>query len=312
MLPGGVHRVARYGDGVTRRAILHIGWPKTATTSLQHQLRQAWPNLAGRPWDREGGKEARLLLRGIMLGTVDGSCLDRLFASSWHEPSLPVIVSDENLVGTRRWQHGFERLDPAEVPGLVSATSWPVHVVMTLRDPAALLRSNYRYAVRGGYSRSYADYIGEERRELTAGRSPFAIRRVVEAWDRSFGKAAITVGWMERLVRDPVRFWADLAIAVGVPELARVGAVPLGHRNPTGLGALRWELALNRVLAPQTDRRRARFTRRARRFYNAHVANRLPGGPPDLGADVRERALVSAMEADLDWVCDRYGAARPW
>lgn len=298
---------------MTRKVILHVGWPKTATTSLQQQLREGWPNLGGRPWNRPGGEQSRFLWRALAIdGDVDGLALDGDIESSWHDRSLPVVISNEGLIGLRKWQHGGSRLAPEHIPALVAATTWPVHVVMTLRDPLALVRSTYHYAVRGGYVGSYADYLEQERVELSERGGAFAIRPVVEAWEQAFGREAVTITWMETLVSDPVRFWDDLALATDVPELSRLGQIPLDHRNSTNLGPLRWELALNRVLKSKSDRRRARYTHRLRRLYNRRLAAHLVPASSTLPHEgSAERVVVERMEADIDWLCEHRGLARP-
>ena len=292
---------------MTRLAVVHIGWPKTATTSLQHQLRVGWPNLAGRPWNRPGGYACQALMQELVRGRTDGPAIDALLASSWHDQTLPVVVSHEGLVGMRKWQHDLVNNDALAVPGYLAATSWPVHVVATLRDPVELVRSNYRYAVRGGYARSYAEFLEEERANLLLGRGPFAIRNVIEAWERSFGRSAITVAWMDAMVHDPVAFWGDIATATGVSEFARIGDIPLENRNQTSLGPLRWELALNRVLAPKEGRRRSPYTNRLRRAYNRYVAGHLSRlGSTDPAGGMLEQSVVGPMRDDLAWLTQRY------
>jgi hypothetical protein len=297
---------------VMRRVILHVGWPKTATTTLQHQLRRSWPNLAGRPWDRPGGESSRSLLRGaVHTGQVTGDELDALLEVSWHRRELPVVLSSEDLIGIRPWQHGRSKLPPTAVADLVAATSWPASVLMTLRAPRPLIRSNYRYAVAGGYERSYATYLGEERAALDGGVSPFAIRAVVESWVAAFGNEAVAVRWMEDFVGNPRGFWDSLALEFAVPDLSRVGRAPLDHRNPTSLGPLAWELQLNRILRSKSDRRRAVHTHRLRRFHTRRIGpvlsrfadGQLDGGDP-------EQELVERMEADVAWVRQRFPTSR--
>lgn len=292
---------------MTRRVIVHAGWPKTATTTLQQQLRVAWPNLAGRPWNRPGGEVAKAVLHDLVRGDSDGATIDALLESSWQDRALPVFLSHEGLVGMRKWQHGRESLDSLAIPGHLAATSWPVHVVFTIREPRSLLRSHYRYAVREGYSLPYPQFLEEERQALQIGHAPFSVRGVIEAWERSFGRDAISIAWMDVLTRDPVSFWSDMAATTGVAELERVAAVPIEHRNRTMLGPLRWELALNRVLASKSDRRRGRYTGRIRRVYNGVVAERLDRERPDeLDGGALEREIVDQMSADVAWLTERY------
>jgi hypothetical protein len=292
---------------VTRRALVHGGWPKTATTTLQQQLRVAWPNLAGRPWNRPGGEASKLVLGDVVRGRADGKAIDGLFESSWHDRSLPVVLSHEGLVGMRKWQFGRDNVDSLAVAGHLAATSWPVHVVLTIRDPVELVRSNYRYAVRGGYQHSYRDYLEEEAIVLASGRGPFSIRNVVESWEGSFGREAVTIAWMDTMLEHPASFWKELAEVTGTAELERIADVPLEHLNPTLLGPLRWELAVNRLLAPKHGRRRSPYTARLRRAYNRHVARHLTSRPPEiLDGGALELSVTEPMQNDVAWLRERY------
>ncbi len=299
---------------MNRRVIVHIGWPKTATTSLQRQLLLRWPNLAGRPWSRPGGDASRTLLKQLTTGTLEAAALDEHLEASSHDRALPVMLSHEGLTGMRRWQHGDHRTDATDMAAAFSrATTWPVHVVIVASaTPPRVVRSHYLYAVRGGYTRTYTDFLGEERSAYENGTSRLAIRRVVTAWEREFGRPNVTIAFMEQVVTDPVGFWTDLAADTETPEVARIGETPFEHHNTTLLGPLRWELGLNRLLQSKSDRRRAPYTHRVRRLYTRRLAPHLPRtSAADLVGTSAERSIVEPMNIDLDWVCERYGLVRP-
>jgi hypothetical protein len=296
----------------TRRVVVHAGWPKTATTSLQTQL-MSWPNLAGRPWARPGGELAKVLWRELLgPAPVDGARLDELFESSWIDRSRAVVLSDETIIATPRWQHDAARPTPTAVATRLTTSSWPMQMLFTLREPTGLLQSTYRHAVRGGYSRPYEVYLGWLENQMTRPTCPLAIREVVSAFEAVVGRDSITIAWMEDLVADPRRFWQDVAGAVDEPGLERLGVEPLEHRNESKLGPIRLELAVNRLLASHGDRRRSPVGRRFRRVYTQQVSRRLPAAGSLLrGAGSRqERALVARLDEDLEWLCDRYGVER--
>jgi hypothetical protein len=161
--------------------------------------------------------------------------------------------------------------------------------------------------VRGGYERSYAEFLTAEHEALARGDSPFAIRSVIESWEAAVGAGAVTVLWMEELVADPVASWTRLAAEIGVPAFAAVGRVPMEHRNPTVLGPLSWELRLNRILRSRSDRRRADLTHRIRRFHSRHLGPQLHRFARDeLVGGEQERSLLAAMDADIAWVRARF------
>lgn len=300
--------------GEDRRALVHIGWPKTATTSMQHQLRN-WPNLAGRPWTRSGGDRSRSVLRYLVMGLpVDPAEIDGLLESSWIDRTQPVVLSDEAIVALPRWQHQPGRPDPAEVAALLTACSWPVTAIATLREPAPLLRSSYRYAVKAGYDRGYRQYLADITANLDRQRGPMAIRHLLTAWEEAVGEGNVVITWMEDYVADPQAFWGHLAEVLDTPELAAVGDQPPVHLNQVRLNPVWIEMAVNRLFAAHRGKRRSRWGRRFRRVYNRHVGRRLPEArrPIQTGCEDLEREVVTRLERDLDWVCEHFGTRRPY
>ncbi len=300
---------------MTGRVLVHAGWPKTATTSLQRQLR-VWPNLAGRPLDRPGGAEAKLLMRKLVTGDEVGPAeLSQFLERSWHDRSTIVVLSNEGFIGTPRWQTTNRRSEPVDIARRLAGTDWSVTVLATLREPRAMVRSCYRFAVRGGFAGGYATYLDDRLRERSASLGPFSLRRVLEAYDELLGVESVVVAWMEDLVSDPQHFWADVSVRTGSDELSALGAEPLSHMNPTRLGPEWFELGLNRMLAVHAGRRRSRAGRRIRRAYTAGPARWWsPSRRPEIPASVAgaEDELVAAMEDDITWICDRYGVDRPY
>lgn len=302
---------ARPGDD--RRVILHIGWPKTATTSIQHQL-LTWPNNAGRPWFRRDGDGPRAVLRMLVRGApVPGSDIDRILQASWHERSLPVVLSDEALVGLPRTYHATAGLDASEVAAAWAVTTWPTTVVATLREPASLLRSSYRFAIRAGYPGTYRDYLAIANTQLDRGEGPLSFHRVLSAWREVAGEGNVVVRWMEDYVTDHRGFWTELSGATSTPELARLARLPAAHLNSASHNPLWIELTVNRVLSVVGRRASPGRRRRMRRRYNRWVARWLPRSsrPLHQGCEDLEREVVARLEHDLDRVCADFGTQRP-
>jgi len=301
-------------DNIDRRALIHIGWPKTATTSMQRQMR-AWPNVAGRPWNRPGGEEARLLMRALDKGHgVSPNELDDLLDKSWHDTNRPVILSDEQLVSLPPWKDKPDEPDPREIPAIWAASSWQRTVIATLREPRSLLRSSYRYSVRGGNFGSYRRYLTEVRDDLDRERGPMLFAGVLRAWEEIVGADAIVVTWMEDFVADHQAFWSHVAGACDVPELARLGDEPTVHLNSNRLAPLWFERSMNALLAPHRGKRRSEFGRHVRRFYNFNVSRHMPKArqPVQIGCEELEAEVVDRLERELDLVCERYETRRPY
>jgi hypothetical protein len=253
--------------------LLHIGLPKTGTTSLQEVLR-GWPNLAGKPFDRPGGADARALQEALRAGTLTGAAFDAHLVACRQDPDRPVVLSAEALAGApREWFGPLAR--PVEMARTLGTTGWDGRVLVTLRRPRAWLRSTFRYAVRGGYPETYDRFLARVTADLDAGRGFACWEVTVAAHDAAFGPDTVAVTWFEDLVRDPAAVWGAVAARLDLPELRRLGDDPLPHLNDTPVGPPALELALNRrVLASEmVPRRRPPALRRP--AWNRRIAPRL-------------------------------------
>lgn len=292
-----------------RSVLIHIGWPKTATTSLQAQLVR-WPNVAGRPYDSpEGQHRRRELLRAVSPGGISGAELDALLERSWPDRTRPVILSNETFVGMRKWRRD-PRADAVDVPSVVARTSWQARILVTVREAEALVRSTYRYAVVQGCPHPYRRYLADELALFDRGRSRLDLDRIVSAWAAAFGDGSVLVRSMSSLVEDPAHFWRELSDASGMPALAELGSAPMTHRNETRLGPLGRELAVNRALGRLGDGRVGTPASRViRRTYRRRIGPHLAAGAAsDLadGLDL-ERELVERIAAGMDAVVARHG-----
>lgn len=264
---------------MTRGTVLvHIGLPKTGTTSLQEVLR-SWPALAGKPFDRPGGAAARAIQEAARAGSLTGEEVDRHLAAARELASsaaddLPVVWSAEALAGTpREW--ALPLAPPAEMAAQLAATTWDVRVLVTLRQPRAWLRSTFRYAIRGGYAQPYDRYLDRIAEDLDAHRGMAAWDATVGAWDAAVGAEAVAVAWFEDLVRDPAPVWDDIAARLALPGLRRLGAAPLPRLNEAHVGPPALELALNRHVL-RSDVHRGRGPRLATRAtYHRRIGSRL-------------------------------------
>lgn len=297
----------------TGPVLLHVGLPKTGTTSLQETLRE-WPNTAGKPFDRPGGAAARDLQEAVRAGTLTGEALDRHLAAARRRDDLPVILSAEALAG-RSQQSLVPATPPVEMARQLGTTTWDGRVLVTLRQPRPWLRSIYGQFVRGGYTGTYDRYLALIADDLDAGRGVASWDVTVAAYDAAFGSAAVAVAWFEDLVDDAAAFWAGVADRLDLPALRRLGAVPLPRTNEARLGPPALELTLNRHVL-RNELHRGRGPRLVTRTtYQRRIGSRLVRRSSDAYFTARttrrEPAVVDRLAAAAEAVTGAHGASVP-
>lgn len=260
-------------EATDNRVLFHVGWPKTATTSLQRQIRE-YPNLAGKPFNRDGGDESVAVIHELCTAT-DWSphLLDDLLVRSRGDMSLPVILSDEGLIAMpqRVWFEGL--ISPEERAQRLSKTSWNASVLMMMREPVSQLRSTWMHWVREGYAMNYEEFLERVREDREQKTGTFAIASLVECYASLFGSRNIIVSDYEAFVAQPERFWRQLSLVLDVALTTHVETEQLERLNSMHLGPLRMELTINSGLTWYTDSFGGRDVLRARRFMTRRVSH---------------------------------------
>jgi hypothetical protein len=163
----------------------------------------------------------------------------------------------------------------------------PVHAVITVRDSAAIVPSQWQTSVRGGSTLSWPDYMsGVRDAELQApssgrhGRRNPALRsflraqdipRILSVWAPLVGAGRLHVVTVPASSADPDLLWRRFATAVGMPhELAR--AAP--RRTNQSLGFASTEF-LRQVNAALGKRRPSDYNRVVKDYLAAEVLTRL-------------------------------------
>ncbi len=293
--------------------LIHLGLPKTGTTSFQEALR-AWPNVAGKPFDRAGGLEARAVQDALRAGTLTGEAFDAHLAAARTDPDRTVVFSAEALAGTpREW---FRPLaSPAEMARQLAATSWAAGVLVTLRPPRSWIRSTYLQLVGSGYGETYDRYLARTLEDLDAGRGVASWAVTVDAHDAAFGPDAVAVTWFADLLDDPAAHWAAVADRLGRPDLRLLADQPLPHLNENPLGPPALELTLNRLVL-SSDLHPARGPRLlARHKYRRRIAPRVTRrqSPRWFRGDAtrREPEVVDRLADAAEAIARSHGARVP-
>ncbi|WP_296416845.1 hypothetical protein [Pseudooctadecabacter sp.] len=148
-----------------RRIIVHAGFHKTGTTTVQTHLREngrfIWPKSALVLPGRTRGRAALMAVRYSRLGAP---ALLEAFADDLHATlsgldvgqSRKVLISDENLAGRMPGRDG--QMAYGATPALMAAAEDVIHRVFgdqaevifhfSTRDPESWLRSTYRHNLR--------------------------------------------------------------------------------------------------------------------------------------------------------------------
>jgi hypothetical protein len=281
------------------RVLFHVGWPKTATTSMQSHLR-GYPNLAGKPHGRDGAAQAIGVVDELIRHRMWSSeGLSSLLSSSLRDPTKPVILSDEALIAMpqRMW---FEDLvGPFEVARRLAAVLGEKQVIFTLRNPRAMLRSTWLHHLREGQTQSYREFLDRVAEDRRTGTGPFSMLALVEQYVDLFGQESLFLAFSEDYFRDPVDFWQRFAATFEVNDFVADTSAP--RLNETVLGPVGFELTVNHVLRFIGTASRGKSTLPLRRRMTRTVSPRLRSDHEAFFAKRtgHEDALVADLEADI-------------
>ncbi len=250
---------------------LHIGAPKTGTTSIQRSLENAAEPLLEEGILFAGGTRAvqRRAVFDVVGRRIPGADTTKLVGSwrrlveeihAWSGQSA--VVSDELLVLCR----------PKQIARIVrDLAGQRVHVVLGLRDIGSLVPSTWQQEVRKGRAFTWDEYISAVRDPATGPATagvPFWLRqdplRILDAWERHVSRDEIRLVTLPRKGSPPTvllgRFADAVGITAGVLEPVKSSNPSLGsveteviRRLNQGLGAkasTRGHLDLVRAIIP--------------------------------------------------------------
>lgn len=283
------------------RVIIHVGWPKTATTSMQADLVR-YPNLAGKPFGHAETARAVPTIDAIVR-TRDWrpNDMNSLIADVRCNGGLPVLLSDEVLIAMpqREWFDGL--VGPFEVADRLTQVDGETRIFFTLRDPRRQLRSTWLHHVREGRTQTYPQFLDRVTRDRAKPRGTFAIAALVERYIDLFGATNLAVGFTEDYTKDPIDFWRRFGDAFGIDRMETLVDCSGPRLNETILGPVRYELVLNRAISAYGKLRGLDDTRPVRRWMTRKVSRRMPAGHEKFFARhaTAEDELVAALQDDV-------------
>ena len=210
---------AAVGTDAVAPMVVHIGYPRTASSFLQTQVFRSLPNnVPARHYDTlpETGAALREQTNGVR----------------------SAIYSNEHLSG------GIDG-DHVEYAGVVQQ-AWPgARIIIVIRSQYSIFRSYYHLATKGGATKTFPDFVKARLHRM------FLYRAMVERYWELFGADQVKVLLYEDLSRDPQAFLHEVIAFTG-NDPALSGDVRLGKIKTSatdiGMRILRWRnLALTPV-----------------------------------------------------------------
>ncbi|MCC5844283.1 MAG: hypothetical protein JJU05_08535 [Verrucomicrobia bacterium] len=230
---------------------IHIGYPKTATTTLQRTLFQNADSLyyLGKPFSAENIKrlEQALLLGGDLFDQALNE-KDVLLKEITNCGCSKVLISQEGFVRNTRYGKGFESEghnieDTASriftyFSSLTEDKNTPPQIIITLRSQYSLLPSYHSYFVPELSWKKYLNtcVIGEQRGFAKA----LDYKRVLNTYSSLFGEENIHVFLYEDFIQNPVRFISDIGNLLGISNSTLLNKAHKEKLNPSNTSASGW------------------------------------------------------------------------
>ncbi len=225
------------------RVVLHIGLPKTGTTSLQSDLflpHDAW-HFVGKPLLFTNAAMHRTVRPIVELDDESYEAGLDTFRRELIEPLLRtprdrVVISEEEFsTGTVR-----TRVDRRVIAGRLHGLFPEARVIVTVRNQLDVIPSVYGQLINMGVlvGQSFGDWLDSERAKSrgAAGRLYlFDYAALVELYDQLFGAANVKVLLFEELRADVDSYLTQLSAFIGVDPAAVIATYQAGsgrNRNP--------------------------------------------------------------------------------
>lgn len=253
----------------TRADVLHIGYPKAASTFVGRYL-ENHPNVT-----TDHNRLANLLLPHSMADTP--AVIEKPFPDKIHVSQEESIAESVCVIGElKNWQRylyipdAWDRvkdhivLDPTEAASRLQKAHPYAKVLVMIREQSDWLQSVYKFVMSQlpATQRSFADYCATPSGvvHLNAGHFDQTIRAYIDI----FGSARVCVLRFEDLVTAPQRFAAELCAFIGIPVR------PLSSKRENETHA---QIARIQRLFPVIDR----LPRSVKSAIKPHAARLLPG-----------------------------------
>lgn len=233
-----------------RPPLIHIGFPKTASTWLQESLFQQPESGFCAPWGLPSGEaiEQFVITNGF---SFDPAAAREVFAPGLEEAQrrgLVPVLSQETLVGDQVSGKYWGR----EAAARIHATFPGARILLLIREQRGMILSCYREYLKNGGTASLGRYMGS--RERRPGFGPICqldyleYHHLLDWYRQHFGAEQLLALPFEALRRDPQAVARRIVQFVGIHDEPEVHPEPL-NRGSRGF-TLRLRRRINRFCKP--------------------------------------------------------------
>lgn len=281
-------------DGGSRRVVVHVGYPKAASTTLQNAVflelhRLGLINYVARAWESgyfgalSSHAEYKQWLHRVIGAAMSGGTLPPLPLAAPLDRKRINLFSEGLLINNERHQSRF--VMPPVVKQLFAGHADDVQILIVARRQSSLLMSYFVHNYKKLRCRTFGDFLNLGMSSGWSGRFKiFDLHLVSTAFAEQFGRDNVHVMLFEDMVEDPTAFAAGLARLLQVDPAAVLTGLRGKHLNRT-----------TRVDGVQLVRKMDPFTLRAVAW---RLASALPGGLERL-FDIRIPQLSDEDEARI-------------
>lgn len=199
----------------SRPVVVHIGFPKTGTTSLQQRLFTQHPGLIsfGKPAPTKAGAEVVDCLSNLQATAADISrarknWLNELAALP--DDGRTVVLSNERLSAYKYYA------DPTAMADRLGQIVGDVKIMITIRHQVSLLESYYLHVTKRGNYRTLEEYLSASIRGDVA---HLDFHGMASLYAQRFGAARVGVFPLEQWTGEPARYAARMAAFLNVDAL---------------------------------------------------------------------------------------------
>ena len=299
------------------KTFIHVGWPKTATKSLQINLLARHPGVLhfGPLGDDERMGAVMSMIKNLdSLDYRQEACSalkDEVLRSHPVEGKV-LVVSDEMLVLTHFPY--FPLADRALIAQRLRDTFGPAGIIMTVRNQVSMLASMYNqlvsyWIVISGSGKTWMDFrvtAGFEEwveRQFELPGTPYLSMleydRVYRLYSSVFGKENVHVFCFEQIAEDPCRFAEAICRCLGVEPATAGRLFNERRRNPSRSRADLWKIRYFSRF-PALAGLYGKLAGMIPSDLKQAMKNRLPGRPPvnDLPAPLKDRIRTRFAEGN--------------
>ena len=219
-----------------KKLLLHVGYPKSASTSLQNGLflglhKANAINFLGRAFESEfyGEKQNKGLYK---------SWFDHVVASGPYNANpigelserLPNVLSEGLFMMNER--HHERIVGPDVLQKYFASHADKVGVLIVVRKQQDLIPSYYVQNYRRFEQSVFGEFLAHHKREDWKGETKiFNFHEVAKAYAAAFGKDGVHIVFFEDFVRNRTRFSEQLGAAMGVDPIVIQSYLGNGHLN---------------------------------------------------------------------------------